>query len=131
CRFMPPDLAPPRRRASASRDMPRPRARTRAIRPRLFFMVVVPLWRIRMTAQGNAPRGQEKEEDDCESIRKNGNVRGGWGHPRRRMDYDRAMDLSRFPRRRYTPFATPLEFLPNFSRALAAGCPGGKGPRIW
>jgi D-cysteine desulfhydrase len=41
------------------------------------------------------------------------------------------MDLSRFPRRRYTAFATPLEFLPNFSRALAASCPGGKGPRIW
>ena len=35
------------------------------------------------------------------------------------------MDLSRFPRRRYTPFATPLEFLPNFTRALAASCPGG------
>jgi D-cysteine desulfhydrase len=41
------------------------------------------------------------------------------------------MDLSRFPRRRYTPFATPLEFLPNFTRALAATCPGGKGPDIW
>lgn len=41
------------------------------------------------------------------------------------------MDLSRFPRRRYTPFATPLEFLPNFSRALAATCPGGQGPNIW
>ncbi|MDB5913566.1 MAG: 1-aminocyclopropane-carboxylate deaminase-like protein [Ramlibacter sp.] len=41
------------------------------------------------------------------------------------------MDLSRFPRRRYTPFATPLEFLPNFTAALAATCPGGKGPRIW
>ncbi len=41
------------------------------------------------------------------------------------------MDLSRIPRRRYTPFATPLEFLPNFSRALAASCPGGKGPDIW
>ena len=41
------------------------------------------------------------------------------------------MDLSRFPRRRYTPFATPLEFLPNFTRALAASCPGGQGPRIW
>lgn len=47
------------------------------------------------------------------------------------MDYHRPMDLSRFPRRRYTPFATPIEFLPNFSRALAATCPGGKGPRIW
>src|SRR5690349_10016093 len=41
------------------------------------------------------------------------------------------MDLSRFPRRRYTPFATPLEFLPNFSRALAESCPGGKGPNVW
>jgi D-cysteine desulfhydrase len=41
------------------------------------------------------------------------------------------MDLSRFPRRRYTPFATPLEFLPNFSKALAASCPGGQGPDIW
>jgi D-cysteine desulfhydrase len=41
------------------------------------------------------------------------------------------MDLSRFPRRRYTPFASPIEFLPNFTRALAATCPGGAGPRIW
>lgn len=41
------------------------------------------------------------------------------------------MDLSRFPRRRYTPFATPLEFLPRFSEALAQSCPGGQGPRIW
>lgn len=41
------------------------------------------------------------------------------------------MDLSRFPRRRYTPFATPIEFLPNFSAALAQSCPGGKGPRVW
>ncbi len=41
------------------------------------------------------------------------------------------MDLSRFPRRRYTPFATPIEFLPHFSAALAQSCPGGKGPRIW
>jgi D-cysteine desulfhydrase len=41
------------------------------------------------------------------------------------------MDLSGFPRRRYTSFVTPLEFLPNFSAALAASCPGGKGPRIW
>src|SRR4051812_7535670 len=41
------------------------------------------------------------------------------------------MDLSRIPRRRYTPFAPPLEFLPNFSRALAESCPGGKGPNIW
>jgi D-cysteine desulfhydrase len=41
------------------------------------------------------------------------------------------MDLSRFPRRRYTPFASPLEFLPRFSEALAASCPGGQGPRVW
>ena len=41
------------------------------------------------------------------------------------------MDLSRFPRRRYTPFATPLEFLPRFSEALAATCPGGQRPRVW
>ncbi|MBX3587170.1 MAG: D-cysteine desulfhydrase [Ramlibacter sp.] len=41
------------------------------------------------------------------------------------------MDLSRFPRRRYTPFTTPLEFLPNFTKALAASCPGGQGPDIW
>jgi len=41
------------------------------------------------------------------------------------------MDLSRFPRRRYTPFATPLEFLPRFTEALAATCPGGRGPRVW
>ena len=30
------------------------------------------------------------------------------------------MDLSRFPRRRYTPYVTPLEFLPRFTEALAA-----------
>lgn len=41
------------------------------------------------------------------------------------------MDLSRFPRRRYTPFATPIEPLPRFSAALAASCPGGKGPEVW
>ncbi|TFZ00644.1 D-cysteine desulfhydrase [Ramlibacter henchirensis] len=41
------------------------------------------------------------------------------------------MDLSRFPRRRYTPFATPVEFLPRFSAALAQSCPGGQGPRVW
>jgi D-cysteine desulfhydrase len=34
------------------------------------------------------------------------------------------MDLSRFPRRRYTQGATPLEPMPNFSRALG-------GPEIW
>jgi D-cysteine desulfhydrase len=48
-----------------------------------------------------------------------------------RWRHNNAMDLSRFPRRRYTPFATPLEFLPNFTRALAASCPGGQGPDIW
>jgi D-cysteine desulfhydrase len=42
-----------------------------------------------------------------------------------------AMDLSRFPRRRYTPFATPIEPLPRFSAALAATCPGGRGPEVW
>lgn len=41
------------------------------------------------------------------------------------------MDLSRFPRRRYTGFDTPLEFLPRFTEALAATCPAGKAPRIW
>jgi len=34
------------------------------------------------------------------------------------------MDLSRFARRRYTPGATPLEFLPHFTRALG-------GPKVW
>ncbi len=34
------------------------------------------------------------------------------------------MDLARFPRRRYSPGPTPLEFLPNFTAALG-------GPRIW
>jgi D-cysteine desulfhydrase len=41
------------------------------------------------------------------------------------------MDLSRFPRRRYTAFATPIEPLPRFSAALAASCPGGLGPEVW
>ncbi|HSV84121.1 MAG TPA: D-cysteine desulfhydrase [Ramlibacter sp.] len=41
------------------------------------------------------------------------------------------MDLSRFPRRRYTPYATPIEFLPRFTQALAATCPGGQGPEVW
>ncbi len=41
------------------------------------------------------------------------------------------MDLSRFPRRIYTSFATPLELAPRFSAALAATCPGGVGPRVW
>ncbi len=41
------------------------------------------------------------------------------------------MDLSRFARRRYTSFVTPLEPLPRFSAALAASCPGGRGPEVW
>lgn len=41
------------------------------------------------------------------------------------------MDLFRFPRRRYTPFATPIEPMPRFSAALAASCPGGRGPEVW
>lgn len=41
------------------------------------------------------------------------------------------MDLSRFPRRRYTSFVTPLEPMPRFSSALAASCPGGVGPNVW
>ncbi|MDP2005783.1 MAG: D-cysteine desulfhydrase [Rubrivivax sp.] len=41
------------------------------------------------------------------------------------------MDLSRFPRRRYTPFDTPIEPMPRFSAALAATCPGGQGPEVW
>jgi D-cysteine desulfhydrase len=41
------------------------------------------------------------------------------------------MDLARFPRRRYTPFPTPIELLPQFSKALGATCPGGVGPEVW
>ena len=41
------------------------------------------------------------------------------------------MDLARFPRRRYTEHPTPIEFLPHFTKALAASCPGGAGPDIW
>jgi D-cysteine desulfhydrase len=41
------------------------------------------------------------------------------------------MDLSRFARRRYTSFVTPLEPLPRFSAALAASCPDGRGPEVW
>jgi D-cysteine desulfhydrase len=41
------------------------------------------------------------------------------------------MDLSRFARRRYTEGPTPLEPLPRFSAALAASCPGGRGPQVW
>ncbi|MFK7739141.1 MAG: D-cysteine desulfhydrase [Planctomycetota bacterium] len=39
------------------------------------------------------------------------------------------VDLSHFPRRRYTHGPTPIEFLPHFSKALAGGA--GSGPRIW
>ena len=38
------------------------------------------------------------------------------------------MDLSRFPRRRYTEGATPLEFLPRFTEALRKS---GGGPNVW
>jgi D-cysteine desulfhydrase len=41
------------------------------------------------------------------------------------------MDLSRFPRRRFTVGVTPLEPLPRFSAQLAASCPGGLGPEVW
>ena len=41
------------------------------------------------------------------------------------------MDLSRFARRRYTPFVTPIEPMPRFTAALAASCPGGVGPEVW
>ena len=41
------------------------------------------------------------------------------------------MDLSRFPRRRYTIGASPLELLPHFTKALAALCPQGRGPEVW
>ncbi|HEU5295088.1 MAG TPA: D-cysteine desulfhydrase [Burkholderiaceae bacterium] len=41
------------------------------------------------------------------------------------------MDLSRFARRRYTLTPTPVEPLPRFSAALAASCPGGRGPEVW
>ncbi|HEY3048615.1 MAG TPA: D-cysteine desulfhydrase [Polaromonas sp.] len=41
------------------------------------------------------------------------------------------MDLSRFPRRRYTQGATPLEFLPHFTKALRASCDAGGGPNVW
>lgn len=41
------------------------------------------------------------------------------------------MDLARFPRRRYTHAPTPIEFMPHFTKALAATCPGGVGPEVW
>ena len=41
------------------------------------------------------------------------------------------MDLSRFPRRRYTEGHTPLEFLPHFTKALRASCGPDGGPNVW
>ena len=41
------------------------------------------------------------------------------------------MDLSRFPRRRYTQGATPLEFLPHFTQALRDSCGPAGGPNVW
>jgi len=41
------------------------------------------------------------------------------------------MNLARFPRRRYTPYPTPLEPLPRFSAELAAQSPDGVGPEVW
>ncbi len=41
------------------------------------------------------------------------------------------MDLSRFPRRRYTATPTPLEPLPRFTAWLASQCPEGRRPEIW
>ena len=41
------------------------------------------------------------------------------------------MNLSRFPRRRYSTGSTPLEFLPHFTQALRATCPEGGGPNVW
>ena len=41
------------------------------------------------------------------------------------------MDLSRFPRRRYTDAATPLDALPRFTAWLASQCPAGRRPAIW
>ena len=40
------------------------------------------------------------------------------------------MDLSRFPRRRYTATPTPLEPLPRFTTWLASQCPEGRRPEI-
>jgi D-cysteine desulfhydrase len=41
------------------------------------------------------------------------------------------MDLSRFPRRRYTDHPTPLEPLPRFTAWLAGQCPAGHRPEVW
>jgi D-cysteine desulfhydrase len=43
----------------------------------------------------------------------------------------RCMDLSRFPRRRYTHAPTPLEPLPRFTAWLATQCPEGCRPEVW
>jgi D-cysteine desulfhydrase len=40
-----------------------------------------------------------------------------------------ALDLARFPRRRYTPYATAIEPLANLTRLLSG--PGGRGPTLW
>jgi hypothetical protein len=45
-----------------------------------------------------------------------------------RLNYEKyqesCMDLSRFPRRQYTVGPSPIEFLPNFTKALG-------GPKVW
>jgi D-cysteine desulfhydrase len=41
------------------------------------------------------------------------------------------MDLSRFPRRRYTHAATPLEPLPRFTAWLRSQCAPGHRPEVW
>ena len=41
------------------------------------------------------------------------------------------MDLSRFPRRRYTHAPTPIEPLPHFTKWLASQAPEGHRPEIW
>ena len=41
------------------------------------------------------------------------------------------MDLSRFPRRRYTDYPTPLEPLPRFTAWLASQSPAGRRPEVW
>jgi D-cysteine desulfhydrase len=41
------------------------------------------------------------------------------------------MNLATFPRRIYTEFDTPIQLMPRFSAALAATCPGGRGPEVW
>ncbi len=41
------------------------------------------------------------------------------------------MNLASFPRRHYTPYATPIEPMARFSAELATSCPGGRGPEVW